>query len=213
MKPSKSGQLLIFLLILISLMGTSSADVIDPGEKNVPFSYKITNIQDYPGYVFILHGTPNPSMEILNTSEFSFYKLSTCSIYAVPRNVFNEVQMNQMDETQLSAFLNNDSRVVRSSLKLEGSYGNVNQANPLESALIILNIKSIQGNNLDIQKDKIIYGYNNGQNIEKPFQSQNQTPEPTSFGPSWDYYLYFIVLPIIALGIILFIIILRRKRS
>lgn len=212
MKLSKSGQLLIFLLILISLLGTSSADVIDPGEKNVPFSYKITNIQDYQGYVFILHGTPNPSMEVLNTSEFSFYKLSTCYIYAIPRNVFNEVQMNQMDETQLSAFLNNDSRVVRSSLKLEGSYGNVNQANPLETALIILNIKSIQGNNLDIQKEKIIYGFDNGQKVEKPFQSQNQTPEPTSPGLSWDYYLYFIVLPIIALGIII-LIILRRKRS
>lgn len=210
MKPSRSGQVLVLLLILLSIMGTSSADVINPGEKNVPFNYKITNIQDYPDYVFILHGTPNPSMEVLNTSEFSFYKLSTCSIYAVPRNVFNEVQMNQMDETQLSAFLNNDTRVARSNLKLEGTYGNVNQANPLETALIILNIKSIQGNNLDIQKDKIIYGYNNGQNIEKPFQSQNQTPEPTSPGLSWDYYLYFIVLPLIALGIILFIII-RRK--
>lgn len=212
MKPSKSVQILILLLILLSTMGISSADVINPGEKNVPFSYQISNIQDYPDYVFILHGTPNPSIEVLNSSEFSFYKLSTCSIYAVPRNVYNEVQIDQMDETQMSEFLKNDSRVARSSLKLEGTYGNVNEANPLETALIILNIKSIQGNNLDIQKEKIIYGYNNGLKVEKPFQSQNQTPEPTSPGPSWDYYIYFIVLPIIALGIIVFIII-RRKTS
>ncbi|AUB58942.1 hypothetical protein BK008_11860 [Methanobacterium sp. MZ-A1] len=212
MKPSKSVKILILLLILLSTMGISSADVINPGEKNVPFSYQISNIQDYPDYVFILHGTPNPSIEVLNSSEFSFYKLSTCSIYAVPRNVYNEVQIDQMDETQMSEFLKNDSRVARSSLKLEGTYGNVNEANPLETALIILNIKSIQGNNLDIQKEKIIYGYNNGLKVEKPFQSQNQTPEPTSPGPSWDYYIYFIVLPIIALGIIVFIII-RRKTS
>ncbi|MCC7560340.1 MAG: hypothetical protein KO318_07945 [Methanobacterium sp.] len=205
-------KILILLLILLSTMGISSADVINPGEKNVPFSYQISNIQDYPDYVFILHGTPNPSIEVLNSSEFSFYKLSTCSIYAVPRNVYNEVQIDQMDETQMSEFLKNDSRVARSSLKLEGTYGNVNEANPLETALIILNIKSIQGNNLDIQKEKIIYGYNNGLKVEKPFQSQNQTPEPTSPGPSWDYYIYFIVLPIIALGIIVFIII-RRKTS
>ena len=212
MKPSKSVQILILLLILLSTMGISSADVINPGEKNVPFSYQISNIQDYPDYVFILHGTPNPSIEVLNSSEFSFYKLSTCSIYAVPRKVYNEVQIDQMDETQMSEFLKNDSRVARSSLKLEGTYGNVNEANPLETALIILNIKSIQGNNLDIQKEKIIYGYNNGLKVEKPLQSQNQTPEPTSPGPSWDYYIYFIVLPIIALGIIVFIII-RRKTS
>ncbi|AUB56187.1 hypothetical protein [Methanobacterium subterraneum] len=212
MKPSKSVQILILLLILLSTMGISSADVINPGEKNVPFSYQISNIQDYPDYVFILHGTPNPSIEVLNSSEFSFYKLSTCSIYAVPRKVYNDVQMNQMDENQVDEFIKNDSRVARSSLKLEGTYGNVNEANPLETALIILNIKSIQGNNLDIQNEKIIYGYNNGLKVEKPFQSQNQTPEPTSPGPSWDYYIYFIVLPIIALGIIVFIII-RRKTS
>lgn len=212
MQSFNSGQVLIFLLILLSFMGTSSADVINPGEKNIPFSYQISNIPDFPDYVFILHGTPNPSMEVLNSSEFSFYKLSTCSIYAVQRNVYDEVQMNQMDETQVSEFLNNDSRVARSSLKLEGTYGNVNEGNSLETALIILNIKSIQGNNLDIQKEKIIYGYNNGQKVGKPFQSQNQTPEPTSPGLSWDYYLYFIVLPLIALGVIFFIII-RRKTS
>lgn len=211
MKLYKPGQVLILLLILLFLMGTSSADVINPGEKNIPFSYQISNIQDYPDYVFILHGTPNPSMEILNSSEFSFYKLSTCSIYAVPKNVYNAVLMNQMDETKVSEFLNNDSRVARSSLKLEGGYGNVNEANPLETALVLLNIKSIQDGNLDIQKEMIIYGYNNGQEVEKTFQSQNQTPEPTAPEPSWGYYIYFIVLPIIAL-VILFIII-RRKTS
>lgn len=212
MKTSKSGQILVFLFILLSLMGTSSADVIDPGEKNVPYSYKISNIQDFPDYVFILHGIPNPSIELLNSSEFSFYKLSTCSIYAVPRNLYNQMQIDQMNESQVSEFLNNDSRVARSSLKLDGTYGNVNQANPLDNALIILNIKSITGNNLNIHKEKIIYGYNNGQNVEKPYLSQNQTPEPTFPGTSWDYYIYYMLLPLIALGVIIFIII-RRKSS
>ncbi|MDO5836281.1 MAG: hypothetical protein Q4P17_07200 [Methanobacterium sp.] len=212
MKTSKSGQILVFLFILLSLMGTSSADVIDPGEKNVPYSYKISNIQDFPDYVFILHGIPNPSIELLNSSEFSFYKLSTCSIYAVPRNLYNQMQIDQMNESQVSEFLNNDSRVARSSLKLDGTYGNVNQANPLDNALIILNIKSINGNNLNIHKEKIIYGYKNGQNVEKPYLSQNQTPEPTFPGTSWDYYIYYMLLPLIALGVIIFIII-RRKSS
>lgn len=212
MKTSKSGQILVFLFILLSLMGTSSADVIDPGEKNVPYSYKISNIQDFPDYVFILHGIPNPSIELLNSSEFSFYKLSTCSIYAVPRNLYNQMQIDQMNESQVSEFLNNDSRVARSSLKLDGAYGNVNQANPLDNALIILNIKSITGNNLNIHKEKIIYGYKNGQNVEKPYLSQNQTPEPTFPGTSWDYYIYYMLLPLIALGVIIFIII-RRKSS
>jgi hypothetical protein len=211
MKLLNFSIILIFLLIVVSITGTSSADVITPGEKNIPFSYQLSNIQDYPDYVFILHGTPNPSIEVLNSSEFSFYKFSTCSIYAVPGTVFNQMQLNEMNDTQVSEFLTSDTRVARSALKLEGSYGNVNEGNPLQSALIILNIKSLQGNNLDIQKEKVIYTYSNGQKVEEPFQSQNQTPEPTISGQSWDSYIYFIVLPIIALALILFIIIRRRS--
>ena len=205
------GKILVLLLIL-SAVGTSSADVINPGEKNVPFNYQITNTQDYPDYVFILHGTPNPSYEILDSSEFSFYKLSVCSIYAVPKTVLNTVKLDQMNDTQIETFIKNDSRVARSNLTLDGLYGTVNVANSLDSALILLKINSIQGDNLNISKEKIIYSYNNGQKVEKPFQNQNQIPEPTSPGPSWDYYLYFIVLPILALAAI-FYIILRRKSN
>jgi hypothetical protein len=198
-------------LMICSLIPLVSADVINPGEKSIPFSYELSNIQDYPDYMFILHGTPNPSMEVLNSSEFSFYKLSTCSIYAVPRTIFNSVQMGQMNDTEMEEFLNNDSRVARSNITLDGLYGTVNVANSLESALIILKINSVQGNILDIQKEKIIYTYSNGQKVEKPFQSQNETPEPTTPGPSWDSYIYFIVLPILALAAIIFIIIRRRS--
>lgn len=205
------NRILIFLLIVVSITGISSADVINPGEKNIPLSYQLSNTQDYSDYIFILHGTPNPSMEVLNSSEFSFYKLSTCSIYAVPVNVFNQMQVNQMNDSKVSEFLNNDTRVARSDLKLEGLYGTVKEGDSLESALIILNIKSIQGNNLDIQKEKIIYSYSDGQQVEKPFQSQNQTPEPTITGQSWDSYLYFIALPLLALVAVIFIIIRRRS--
>nr|WP_319374810.1 hypothetical protein [uncultured Methanobacterium sp.] len=205
------NRILIFLLIVASITGIASADVINPGEKNIPFKYQLSNIQDYPDYVFILHGTPNPSMEVLNSSEFSFYKLSTCSIYAIPVSVFNQTQVYQMDDSGVGEFLNNDTRVARSTLKLEGTYGTVKEGDSLESALISLNIKSIPGNNLDIQKEKIIYSYSDGQKVEKPFQSQNQTPEPSIMGQSWDSYLYFIVLPLIALFVVVFIVIRRRS--
>lgn len=205
------NRILIFLLIMVSVTGIASADVINPGEKSIPFSYQLSNIQDYSDYVFILHGNPNPSMEVLNSSEFSFYKFSTCSIYAVPVVVFNQVQVNQMNDSQLSEFLASDTSVARSTLKLEGLYGTVKEGDSLESALIILNIKSIQGNNLDIQKEMIVYGYSDGQKVEKPFQSQNQTPGLPTLEQSWYFYLYFIVLPLIALGAVVFIIIKRRS--
>lgn len=208
---SKPLQILLLLLILAFSTGISSADVIEPGQKTISLSYQLSNIQDYPDYVFILHGTPNPSMEVLNSSEFSFYKLSICSIYAVPRTVYDSVQLDQMNETQVEQFLTNDSRVARSNLQLDGTYGPVSDSNPLQSALIILKINSIQGNELNLEKTSIIYSYENEQTEEKPFTNQNQTPEPSNPGSWWDY-VYFIVLPILALAVILFVII-RKRRS
>ncbi|MDI3550058.1 MAG: hypothetical protein PWQ15_1160 [Methanobacterium sp.] len=202
--------LTLALFILVSVTGASYADVVEPGEKIIPYSYQIVNLQDYPHYVLILHGTPNPSLEVLDSSKFSFYKLSTCYIYAVPSSVYQEVELNKMNETQISEFLKNDNRVARSNLRLEGLYDTVNKENPLESALIILKIYSIEGNTLNIQKEKIIYTYSNNQSIEKPFLNQNQTPEPPFIGPSWDFYFYFVGLPLLALAVILFIFIRRR---
>ncbi|BDZ71566.1 hypothetical protein GCM10025861_20830 [Methanobacterium petrolearium] len=149
-------------------------------------------------------------MEVLNSSQFNFYKLSTCSIYAVPRTVFDSVKLDQMNETHVEQFLNNDSRVVRSNLQLDGIYGTVSDSNPLQSALITLKINSIQGNDLNIEKTSIIYSYENGQTEEKAFTNQDQTPEPSN-PVSWGDYIYFIILPILALAAVIFILIRRRS--
>lgn len=212
LKLPKTALLFMLVFVISFLILPVSADVINPDEKNIPFSYQLINIQDYPDYVFILHGTPNPSLEFLNSSEFSFYKLSTCSIYAVPRTVFDSVQLSQMDDKQVELFLNNDSRVARSNLTLRGLYGTVNVADTLESALVMLKINSIQGNSMDIQKEKVIFTYNNGQKIEKPFMTQNQTPEPGAPPSTWDSYVYYIIAPILAISALL-LILFRRKNT
>ncbi len=150
-------------------------------------------------------------MQVLNSSEFSFYKLSTCYIYAIPKSVFNQVNWDKMNDTEVEEFLRNDSRVARSNLSLEGLYGSVNMGNPLESALVLLRIDSIQGNNLKIQKTRVIYGYSGGQKNEKTFQNQNQTPESSLPESSYLNYLYYLILPLVA--VVGLIYILKKRKS
>jgi hypothetical protein len=150
-------------------------------------------------------------MEILSSSEFSFYKLSICSIYAIKKSDFNKINWTNMNETEVETFLMNDSSVARSNIQLEGQYGSVSVDNPLETALILLRINSIQGNNLEIQKTKIVYGYNNGQHIEAKFQNQNQTPPPTNQNPLINY-IYYLIVPIIAAIILIYIIAKRKSK-
>lgn len=208
---AKLSFLLLLFLFLSCIISANWADVINPGEKTISYQYQISNIQDYPNYVFILHGTPNPSLHVLNSSSFSFYKLSTCRIYAIPQSVYRQVQPEEMNETQLVEFLNNDSRVARSSQKLEGSYGTVGVDNPLLSVLVILKINSIQGNSLELIKEKVVFTYNNGQKEEKVFQNQNQTPTPSSNLSYSQNYFFYIIIPLIALLALIIILIMRRR--
>lgn len=203
--------LITFFFIIICFISPVFADVIEPGEKVITFDYQLTNIQDYPDYVFVLHGTPGPTMQVLNSSEFSFYKLSTCYIYAIPSSVFKQVNWDNMNDTEVEEFLRNDSMVARSNLSLEGLYGSVNMNNPLESALVLLRIDSIQGNNLKIQKTKVIYGYSGGQTIEKPFQNQNQTPDFSLPESSYLNYIYYILLPLVAVVVLIYV--LKKRKS
>lgn len=207
---SKMPFILVLIIILIGTLSLVSADVIEPGKKTISYDYQVSNIQDYPDYVFILHGIPNPELEIINTSSFSFYKLSTVRIYALTKNDYNQVQLEKMNDTQLEEFLNNDSRVSRSPMELKGTYDTISDTDPLESVLMVIKIKSIKGNQLELLKEKLVYTYNNGQTEEKPFTNQNQIPAPPKNQESiYSYVLYFL-LPILAL-IVIIIIIWKRK--
>ncbi|MEG3224914.1 MAG: hypothetical protein BME94_05125 [Methanobacteriales archaeon Met13] len=68
-------------MIFCFLFSPAYADVIVPGQKNVPIYYVLENINDYPQYVFLLHGSPSPDLVVLNSSSFTFYKFSTARIY------------------------------------------------------------------------------------------------------------------------------------
>ena len=207
-------SLILISLALLWIITASAvhADVIDPGEKNVPLYYKITNIDSYPDYVFLLQGNPTPSFMVLNSSEFSFYKLSTGSIYAVGKTSFNQSELEKMNATQLDNYFNNNTNVIHSNTELKGSYGNVNQSSSLNKVVVELEITSINDTDLVIKKTRAIYFYADGSNKTAQFQDQNTTPTPdNSLNPA-DILWYFI-LPLIAVVAVLLIIFRRKINS
>ncbi len=208
----KFGNLLAMFLALLFLfsLGPVYGDVLEPGKKTVPIYYVLENIDDYPGYVFLLHGNPSPDFQILNSSSFTFYKFSVASIYAVNQSDFNPEVLKSMDSSQLDAYFQNDSRVLNSNLKLEAIYDTVSDTNPLENATIMLKVVSLDENSLKINKDRVVFGYNDGQTEEKSFMDQNNTPSaPTTEGNLYWYYL----VPILAVVAILLVLLHRRYRG
>ncbi len=208
----KTKIFLLTVIVLILAFNISSvyADVIEPGKKEIKLSYQISNINSYPYYVFLLHGSPSPSYEIINSSEFSFYKLSTASIYAVKRSSFNENILNQNNQSFVDSYFKDDPSVIHSNLNLEGSYGSVAQNSQLSSSLIVLEIVSVNNTALEIKKSKIIYNFTDGTIQEMDFKSDNSTPVPSKSHNVPTDYLWYLVLPVFAL-IAIIIILLRRK--
>ena len=207
----KSGNVLVMFLVLIFVFSLSPVygDVLEPGKKNVPIYYELENIDDYPGYVFLLHGNPSPDFQILNSSPFTFYKFSVASIYAVNQSQFNREVLKSMDSNQLDAYFQNDSRVLNSNLKLEAIYDTVSDTNPLENATIKLKVVALDEDGLEIVKDRVVFGYHDGQTEEESFLDQNTTPAaPTN---QEDQYWYYLV-PILAAVAILLVLLYRRYR-
>lgn len=202
--------IIIFLASIYLLTAPAAyADVIDPGEKEIPLYYHITNINSYPDYVFLLHGTPSPSFVVLNTSQFNFYKLSTGSIYAVGKSDFNLAELEKMNSTQLDNYFNNNTNIIVSNIELEGGYGNVDLSNSLDRVVIELEITTINQSELVIKKTRALYFYLDGTSKTADFTDQNTIPTlDTSFSPI-DILWYFI-LPLIAV-VAIFLVILRRK--
>jgi hypothetical protein len=209
----KSGKVLVLVLVLLFVFSLTPVygDVVEPGKKIVPLYYVLENINDYPGYVFLLHGSPSPDYQILNSSPFTFYKFSVTSIYAVNRSDFNLRELQDMDSNQLDAYFGNDSRVLNANLQLESVYQTVSETNPLENATIMLNLVSLDDNGLKIEKSRIIFYYNTGQTDQLNYVDQNTTPEPSSPEPG-NLYLYYLLLPILAAAAILIILLYRRYR-
>ena len=204
---------LFFLTFFIFLLATSSiayADVIEPGMKGINLNYQISNINNYPDYIFLLRGTPNPDIEIINASEFSFYKLSSVSIYAIKKTDFNKAILNGSSE-EIQSFFQNNPNLIKSDITLDGSYGDVEIQNPLKEATIILEIKGIDSNNLNIQKSKIIYTFEDGSKQEEIIEDQNSLPEPSrgTFNIS-DYW--WLLVGFLLVLIVVVIIIVKRFR-
>ncbi len=137
---------LFFLMLLI--MSLVFADLVPMGTKPINFCYKFTNLNDYPDYVFIIHGIPSPYYEVITNDEcFTFYKFSVVHMYAIDKNMFDENMLNQMDEKELDHYLNNNKHILKSNIPLKSYYKTVPITSNEKDITLIGSVK-LDGNNL-----------------------------------------------------------------
>jgi hypothetical protein len=201
--------LFAFVLVFSVFPQAVSADLIIPGTKSVNWCYEISNINDYPNYVFVFNEERVTGYRVINQEDcFSFYKIGLGSIYAIPKTEFNESELNR------EFFEENNPKLIKSNIQLN-AFGSVQENDPLQKAVITLDILLLSESSFDIQKSKVTYTYTDGTSEEKVFQSQEIMPKPskTAILPWWFAKFWYVVLPILAIILIGIILLVRRLKK
>lgn len=158
-----------FAMLLLSLSAT--ADVPVEGMKQVSYSYVISNIRDYPDYVFLtssaIWGWKYASI-INSTGTFGGgYKLDSYEVHAIRAPDFDRQKFfaardeyNQ-EIANCSDYCRDNPKIVSSNLALPKATS-VNLTMPIEKLEVLLSVDGITDQALDISKTRMLYYYENG---------------------------------------------------
>lgn len=180
----KDNLVLSFFIICLFVVPFASADLIVPGIIGLSIENKITNINEFPNYMFVSYGAPMCRLTVLGETGIIplDYKFCSLSIYAIKKTDFNESYLRSLDKKELLAYLDSDeAEKVISGI---GTYKEI---------AITSNIKSIT-NYYSIELDKI-----------KTF------PDKTEIRKNIFFYLY-VIIPTVTLIVIILLLKKRRKK-
>ena len=169
LKRRKIKAALISAVLLLSLC--ASADVKVEGWKDLSYDYIISNINEYPDYVFLtssnIWGWKYASL-INSTGSFGKgYKLDDFIVHAAKASDFDQgLFFSHPDEynpntANCTDYCQNNSKIVSSSLKLPKATS-IEEILALEKIEVFLKIDNITDQALNISKTKTLYYYENG---------------------------------------------------
>lgn len=159
-------------LISIALFSSGLADILIKGEKNYNYEYNITNIKDYPDYVFltssVIHKWEYTS--IINSTTGLFgggYKLDRFRLHAIAASDFDrDLFFSQRDQynperVNCTEYCQNNSQIATANLALPVAIS-LNESMGVDRIEVFLKIDDITNESLNISRTGMQYYYQNG---------------------------------------------------
>lgn len=175
--PSRRRLSIAFSLAVLLLSLCASADVPVEGMKQANYNYVISNIKDYPDYVFLtssaIWGWKYASI-INSTGTFGGgYKLDSYEVHAIKASDFDQAKFfaarDEYDQeiADCTDYCRDNPKIVSSNLTLPKATS-LKDIIPLEKIEVDLRIDAITDQVLRISKTKMLYYYENGTVQEFP---------------------------------------------
>ncbi len=174
-----SGKKLCAAMLLIALLLSfaAMADIKIEGWRNQNYDYIITDMKDFPDYVFLTSSAIwgwEYASRINSTGSFGGgYKLDSFVVHAIKASDFSRYKFytNRYDyepETvNCTEYCQDSPKIVSSNLTLPKSIS-VEEIIPLKKIEVYLKVDSITSQSLNISKIKMLYYYENGTVQEHP---------------------------------------------
>lgn len=169
--PSKKGLGIAFSVAVLLLSLSASADVPVEGMKQADYTYVISNIKDYPEYVFltssVIWGWKYATI-INSTGTFGGgYKLDSYEVHAIRASDFNRQKfLASRDEydreiANCTDYCRDNPKIISSNLTLPKATS-VKEIIPLKKIEVDLRIDGVTDEALKITRTKMLYYYENG---------------------------------------------------
>jgi hypothetical protein len=159
-------------LISIALFSNGSADILIKGMRDYYYDYNITNIKDYPEYVFLTSSAIYrwEYTSIINSTTGLFgggYKLDRFQLHAMAASDFNQdLFFRQRDEhnpdsVNCTDYCQNNSQIATANLTLPVAIS-LNESRGVERIEVCLKIEDITNESLNISRISTEYYFQNG---------------------------------------------------
>ena len=204
---TKFVALIIIACLLVPVF--ASADVIMPGYKEIDYCFKISNIDNYSEYTFIMYiNVPLPTHEIIKQGEcVDFYKLSSPRVFAIKSSDFDESKIDSENE---QTYFESNFDLIPSDVEIDAT-DPVKKSDCREKVVEVFEVVSLSDDGFEMRKAKTITTFTDGTTEETYSDQETDSKLSEKSNSSWwiDNFWYWLV-PLIALAIII-IIVLSRK--
>lgn len=196
------------MAIFLFLPAVVSADIVAPYLKGIRQSYKISNINDYPDYLFyrgvyvgnglnILGGVKDglPAESLKEGEPFECYGPAHSyfgAIIAIKKNDIKESFFSNdfCNGRHPCVDINNDKIVIDHGIVLN-SFRHRHEKDPVNYEVLTFKITSLDDKNLVLENKSITYGYEDGEET-KMYEKPGVTPPPSrtvsNFQKSLSFY-------------------------
>ncbi|MDI3286124.1 MYXO-CTERM sorting domain-containing protein [Polyangium sp. 15x6] len=175
---------LLFLASLGLLVSREArADLVDPGEKRVDYTFELENASSFPEYVFLAHpyttsfGAPMPELGVLGGLPLMVGKYVQPVVYAMKRSDFEASSLRKLEGAALEMFFAEGKGLVSSGLTIRPQHF-VPDRWPVKGIHDVVRVEKLEAGVFVARLAKVVYSMDDGKSVTVDYPADGKRPDP-----------------------------------